>query len=77
MERELPQMPRIPNTSMTMPAPCMEEVCVCVTDEEGVVLEDVSRVDSSHVLIRRVAAVLIVLNLFHGLLLVFVLVTMD
>ena len=60
-----------------MPAPCMEEVCVCVTDEEGVILEDVSRVDSSHVLIRRVAAVLIVLNLFHGLLLVFVLVTMD
>ena len=48
-----------------------------VTDEEGVILEDVSRVDSSHILIRRVAAVLIVLNIFHGLLLVFVLVTMD
>ena len=50
---------------------------VFVTDEEGVILEDVSRVDRSHVLIRRVAAVLIVLNLFHRLLLVFVLVTMD
>ena len=48
-----------------------------VTDEEGVILEDVSRVDRSHVMIRRVAAVLIVPNLFHGLLLVFVLVTMD
>ena len=65
MERELPQMPRIPNTSMTMPAPCMEEVCVCVTDEEGVVLEDVSGVDGSHVLIGCVASVLVVLNFSH------------
>ena len=40
----------------------MEEVCVCVTDEEGVVLEDVSGVDSGHVLIRGIAAVLVVIN---------------
>ena len=69
MERELPQMPRIPNTSMTMPAPCMEEVCVCVTDEEGVVLEDVSGVDSGQVLIRGIAAVLVVINFTHWILL--------
>ena len=36
-----------------------------VTYEEGVVLEDVSGVDSGHVLIGCIASVLVVLNLTH------------
>ena len=40
-----------------------------VTYEEGVVLEDVSRVDCCHVLIRGIATILVVLNLSHWLLL--------
>ena len=36
-----------------------------VTYEEGVVLEDVSGVDSGHVLIGCIAPVLVVLNLTH------------
>ena len=63
MERELPQMPRIPNTSMRRPAPYRG--WGGVTYEEGVVLEDVSGVDGSHVLIGCVASVLVVLNFSH------------
>ena len=62
MERELPQMPRIPNTNMRRPAPYTGRGGG-VTYEEGVVLENVSGVDSSHVLIGCVASVLVVLNL--------------
>ena len=40
-----------------------------VTYEEGVVLEDVSRVDCGHVLIRGIATILVVFNLSHWLLL--------